>query len=126
MLSSLFSLALAQPSPVAPQVKITGAIEASAVDQAVRTAMPAMLACYADGGIQGRDSAVTVKFIVGKDGTVTNSTLKHSELGDLGIEACLVDRFAELVLPAPTGGGIAVVSYPFVPTAESRPARATE
>ena len=63
---------------------------------------------------------------VDKKGKVTNSSLKRSELGDIEVESCLVDTFRQLEVPATKGEGISIVSYPFVPHEEGRPARPTE
>lgn len=127
-----FLTAFAEPpakpaaEPVLPPMNILGAVEPQAVHAAVLEAMPTLVQCYGTNGIQDRTGAVTLKFLVGKTGKVDNSTLKHSELGSIEIETCLVEAFGKLVVPTPAGAGISVVTYAFVPHEAGRPALATE
>jgi hypothetical protein len=60
------------------------------------------------------EGKVVIKFSIAKDGTVASSIVKSTTLGSLDIEKCLAERIAGLRFPEPAGGGIAIVSYPFV------------
>ncbi len=57
---------------------------------------------------------VTVKFVVSATGAVASSTVAASTTGDLELDACVARRVHTWVFPQPEGGGIVVVSYPFV------------
>ena len=111
---------------VLPAMDIVGTVDPQAVHAAVLASMPLLMKCYGFRGITGRTGVVVVKFLVDKKGKVTNSSLKRSELGDIEVESCLVDTFRQLEVPATKGEGISIVSYPFVPHEEGRPARPTE
>jgi hypothetical protein len=62
----------------------------------------------------GMNGKVTVKFIIGANGTVQKSGLDASTLGNGNVESCIVSRVAQWEFPKPKGGGIVVVSYPFL------------
>lgn len=57
---------------------------------------------------------VTVKFVIAKDGTVSSSTTKASTMGSPAVESCMNGRFMRFQFPEPKGGGIVIVSYPFI------------
>lgn len=59
---------------------------------------------------------VAIRFIIGPDGTVTNSIVEQSEtnLGDPEVENCVAQVVSRIIFPAPEGGGIVIVTYPFV------------
>ena len=61
--------------------------------------------------LQGR---VAVKFIIGPDGSVKAATRDHSDLGNAAVERCVVDAVNRWTFPAPEGGGLVIVTYPFV------------
>lgn len=72
--------------------------------------------CY--GHFLGRGSSasgkITIKFVIAKDGTVASAVVKSSEIEDEGLLGCLTGTIATYVFPRPAGGGIVIVSYPFV------------
>jgi TonB family protein len=57
---------------------------------------------------------VNVKFIISPEGAVQAATIESTELAAARVEACIVQAVRRFTFPAPDGGGIAVVSYPFV------------
>lgn len=57
---------------------------------------------------------IVVKFTIGKDGTVSAASTKSSTMGNAAVETCVLGRFLRMSFPEPTGGGIVIVSYPFV------------
>ena len=57
---------------------------------------------------------VNVKFVIAKDGSVSSSTTKSSTLANPTVEGCINARFMRFTFPEPRGGGIVVVSYPFL------------
>jgi TonB family protein len=72
--------------------------------------------CYAQElnarpDLQGR---VAVKFIIAPTGAVQAAALASSTLGNSKVEQCVVDAVGRWLFPAPEGGGIVVVTYPFV------------
>ncbi|MDD9971570.1 MAG: TonB family protein, partial [Myxococcales bacterium] len=61
--------------------------------------------------LQGR---VAVKFIVSPTGAVQTAAVSKSTLGNAKAEQCIAKAVRRWTFPAPEGGGIVVVNYPFV------------
>lgn len=61
--------------------------------------------------LQGR---VGVKFIISPTGAVQTAAVAKSTLGNAKAEQCIVKAVRRWNFPAPEGGGIVVVTYPFV------------
>lgn len=57
---------------------------------------------------------VAIKFIINPIGTVQNGMVATSTLGHKNVECCILNRLMQWRFPAPTGGGIVVITYPFV------------
>jgi hypothetical protein len=57
---------------------------------------------------------ITIKFVIAKDGSVSKSDVKSSSMGNGAVEGCIADRFLKFQFPEPKGGGIVIVSYPFI------------
>ncbi|MFK7998133.1 MAG: TonB family protein, partial [Polyangiales bacterium] len=60
--------------------------------------------------LEGR---VTVRFIIAGNGTVRSATAQTPPPGFAQVAACVVQRMRRWRFPAPAGGGIVVVNYPF-------------
>jgi TonB family protein len=52
---------------------------------------------------------VTVRFVVGANGSVQTSSVTNSSVGNATLEQCLVQATRRWTFPQPTGGGIAMV-----------------
>jgi TonB family protein len=61
--------------------------------------------------LQGR---MAVKFIIAADGAVSAAASASSELHDAAVEQCVLQAVKRWTFPGPDGGGIVVVTYPFV------------
>ena len=61
--------------------------------------------------LQGR---VSVKFIISPTGAVQTAAKADSTMGNAKVDNCIVDAVRRWVFPSPEGGGIVVVTYPFV------------
>jgi pSer/pThr/pTyr-binding forkhead associated (FHA) protein len=61
--------------------------------------------------LQGR---VAVKFIISPTGAVQTAAVDSSDLGNPKAEQCIAQSVRRWTFPAPEGGGIVVVTYPFV------------
>lgn len=94
---------------------ILGDLKKAEIDPVIAENLPRIRQCYQAGlktnpGLAGR---VIVKFVVEKDGTVKSATVKSTTLNDPDVEGCVVAQFGKMRFPAPRGGGIVIVSYPF-------------
>lgn len=57
---------------------------------------------------------VQVKFIISPSGAVQAANVESSTLGSSRAEGCIAQAVRRWTFPAPDGGGIVIVSYPFV------------
>ncbi|MFN7147241.1 MAG: AgmX/PglI C-terminal domain-containing protein, partial [Myxococcota bacterium] len=93
-----------------------GALDKALVDQVVKRNMAQIRYCYQreltkNPSLGGK---VTVKFVIAKDGSVSTASTKSSTLANAAVESCINGRFLRFQFPEPKGGGIVVVSYPFL------------
>ena len=61
-------------------------------------------------GLAGR---ISVQFVISPVGQVISSVMQSTTMNELRVEKCVVDAVKRWEFPKPTGGGIAIVSYPF-------------
>jgi hypothetical protein len=57
---------------------------------------------------------IVVKFVIAKDGTVSSAQTKATTMNNASVENCINGRFMRFKFPEPKGGGIVIVSYPFI------------
>ena len=57
---------------------------------------------------------IAVKFIVSPTGAVQTAAVASSTMGNAKVEQCIAKAVGRWTFPAPDGGGIVVVTYPFV------------
>ncbi|RYE93929.1 MAG: AgmX/PglI C-terminal domain-containing protein [Myxococcales bacterium] len=95
--------------PLAPRWKLPPEV----IQKIVRQSFGTFRLCYENGlrrdaNLQGR---VTVYFVIGRDGKVTQTSNRGSDLPDEEVVRCVVEAFRPLVFPPPDGGIVTVV-YP--------------
>lgn len=106
-----------EPEPVTPAKAIVkGPMDKDAIRQVVRSHIEEIRYCYNQGLLEQDDLAgrVTVQFNIGTDGGVRAAAVAESDLGHEQVEKCIVRAVKTWTFPAPTTGGNAVVTYPFV------------
>jgi hypothetical protein len=110
---------LGQPhKPRVPQMRpgvtsVSGRLPAEVIQRTVRQNFGRFRMCYEQGlmrnpNLEGR---VTARFVIGRDGGVSNVGNGGSDLADSGVVSCVIGAFYGLSFPAPEGG-IVTVSYP--------------
>lgn len=97
-----------------------GVLDKAHIDGVIKSHKSEIQSCYQRVLIKEPDLAgqVVVKFVISKDGTVSSATTKYSSLGAPKVEDCIHGRFMRFKFDEPTGGGIVIVSYPFIFTPE--------
>lgn len=60
------------------------------------------------------DGKVAVKFVISASGAVATSSVAQSTVGNAELEACVAGRVRTWMFPKPKGGGVVVVTYPFI------------
>jgi len=95
---------------------ILGSLDKSLIDQVIKRHMNQIRYCYQRELTKKPDlgGKVTVKFVIAPNGHVSKASIKSSSLGDKTVEKCVTDRFMRFIFPKPKGGGIVIVSYPFI------------
>ncbi|MEC8193138.1 MAG: AgmX/PglI C-terminal domain-containing protein [Myxococcota bacterium] len=95
---------------------ILGALDKSLIDAVIKKHMNQIRYCYQrelpkNPSLAGK---VTVKFVISKTGSVSKASTKTSTLANKAVEGCINSRFMRFKFPEPKGGGIVIVSYPFI------------
>ena len=95
---------------------ILGALDKSLIDAVIKRNMNQIRYCYQRELTKQPDLAgkITVKFVISKTGSVSKAETKTSTMGNPTVESCIADRFLHFQFPEPKGGGIVIVSYPFI------------
>jgi hypothetical protein len=92
---------------------VSGVLPPALIQSTVRKNYDVFRKCYEQG--LGRDAKlrgkVTVRFVIGRDGKVSNVINDGSDLPDAVVVACVLKGFHTIVFPAPEGGIVTVV-YP--------------
>ena len=109
------------PAPVPGAVaqgkpdKVVGSLSKEVIKRVVRRHISEVKYCYEmalakNPTLAGR---VVVKFVISPTGAVNAATLASSTLNNHQVESCVVGAAKRWVFPAPDGGGIVAVTYPF-------------
>ncbi len=103
-----------------PQVRmgatqVSGRLPPEVIQRIVRQNFGRFRLCYENGlrnnpNLQGR---VTVRFVIGHDGAVSQVSNGGSDMPDSGVVSCTVRAFYGLSFPQPEGG-IVTVTYPIM------------
>jgi TonB family protein len=57
---------------------------------------------------------VAVKFVISPTGAVSTSSVAQSTVGNAELESCVAGRVRTWMFPKPKGGGVVIVTYPFI------------
>lgn len=106
-----------KPNPT-PGKPAPGSLDKQAIQDAMKRMKPLIRGCYEEGlkhdpGLAGR---VVIEFeISGEEGrgVVKQGTVADSEVAAPFFEACVLQKVSGLDAPAPEGGGVVKVRYPF-------------
>lgn len=109
-----------RPSTKAPSVRmgattVTGRLPPEVIQRIVRMNFGRFRACYESGlkkdpTLTGK---VTVKFVIDREGAVSEASDGGSDLPDKAVVACVVRAFQGMSFPQPEGG-VVRVTYPIV------------
>ncbi|MBM4393477.1 MAG: AgmX/PglI C-terminal domain-containing protein [Deltaproteobacteria bacterium] len=93
-----------------------GGIDKADVDNVVKHHLTYLRYCYSrelqkQPQLGGK---VSIRFVIAGDGSVSAATVSRSTLGHPPTESCMTNKFLQMQFPALKGGGIAIITYPFV------------
>ena len=57
---------------------------------------------------------VAIKWVITANGTVASANVAQSTVNDATMETCLASRVRTWQFPKPKGGGVVIVTYPFI------------
>ena len=95
---------------------VIGALDRSLIDAVIKQHMNAIKYCYQreltkNPALGGK---IVIKFTIAKDGTTSSASTKSTTMSNQAVEQCIEGRFMRMQFPQPKGGGIVIVSYPFM------------
>lgn len=104
------------PKSIAGEPILAGNMDRSLIDAVIKRNMNQIRHCYQQQLTMDRDlgGKVTIKFVIAKDGSVSRAETKQSTMNNAAVEGCINQRFMKFQFPEPRGGGIVIVSYPFL------------
>ena len=104
-----------------PQVRggtaqVHGSLSKEVIRRVVRRHINEVKFCYeqqlnARPDLKGR---VTTKFVISPTGSVQSAVVASSSLRNQAVESCITSAVRRWTFPAPDGGGVVVVNYPFM------------
>lgn len=95
---------------------ILGALDKSVIDRVIKSHLNEIRYCYnkelnKNPKLYGK---IVIKFVIDKNGKVSSAQTKTSTMKNAIVEQCIESRFMRFQFPQPKGGGIVIVSYPFI------------
>ncbi len=95
---------------------ILGALDKSVIDRVIKQHLAQIRYCYQkelnkNPGLYGK---IVIKFVIAKDGSVSSAKTNSTSMNNPIVENCICQRFMRFQFPQPKGGGIVIVTYPFV------------
>jgi len=95
---------------------ILGSLDKEIIRRVIRENIAQIKYCYEreltrTPGLNGK---VQVKFVIGANGNVQSAVVAESSLGNKTAEGCMTGKVRGWVFPKPKGGGIVIVTYPFI------------
>ncbi|MEZ4464564.1 MAG: AgmX/PglI C-terminal domain-containing protein [bacterium] len=104
------------PKVIPGQPIITGSLDKETIRRVIRQHRAEYRYCYEKELNRKRElnGKITVKFTIAGNGSVIAASIDDTTMNDSSVETCLVGKIRRWVFPAPKGGGIVVVKYPFI------------
>ncbi len=95
---------------------VRGSLSKEVIRRVIRRHINEVKFCYEQELNQRPDleGRVTVSFIISPTGAVQNALVQNSSLGNQAVEGCVAAAVRRWTFPAPDGGGIVIVNYPFM------------
>jgi hypothetical protein len=92
------------------------AMDRALIDKVIKQNMNRLRYCYQrelskDPTLSGK---IVVKFSIDKAGGVSSAAIKSSSMNSAAVESCMTKTFMSFKFPEPKGGGVVIVSYPFM------------
>jgi TonB family protein len=104
------------PDPMPGIVVGRGSLDKEIIRRVIRRHVNEVRYCYEqeltkNPRLGGR---IVAQFTIAAEGRVISSMVQNSTMGNVTIENCTIQAIRRWEFPKPTGGGLVIVSYPFV------------
>ena len=98
------------------EADVRGSLSREVIRRVIRRHINEVRFCYEQELTARPDLAgrITVSFIIAASGAVQTASVANSTLSNARVEQCVVTAVRRWTFPAPDGGGIVGVNYPFV------------
>jgi TonB family protein len=95
---------------------VTGSLDKELIRQVVRANIGQIRYCYESQltRFPKLSGKVAIRWVIREDGRVATSSVAQSTAGNAELETCVAGRVRTWQFPKPKGGGMVVVTYPFV------------
>jgi len=106
------------PDVIPGQANVRGSLDKEIIRRIIRRHINEVKYCYEQELTKKPDlgGRIMVQFTIAATGQVVASVLQNSSMGNAKVENCTVQAVRRWEFPKPLGGGIVIVSYPFVLT----------
>lgn len=106
------------PDVIPGQANVRGSLDKEIIRRIIRRHINEVKYCYEQELTKRPDlgGRIMVQFTIAATGQVVASVLQNSSMGNAKVENCIVQAVRRWEFPKPLGGGIVIVSYPFVLT----------
>ena len=96
--------------------EVVGSLDKELIRQVIRSHRDQIRYCYETqlARFPNLKGKVAVKFVISAVGSVASSQVAQSTAGNGELEMCVAGRVRTWVFPKPKGGGVVVVTYPFL------------
>ncbi|MFH1130438.1 MAG: AgmX/PglI C-terminal domain-containing protein, partial [Pseudomonadota bacterium] len=104
------------PRVVAGQAQVRGALDKEIIRRIIRRHINEVKHCYSKElqGSPNLEGRVVIQFTISPTGQVVVSQVQNSTMQNQAVESCIAQAVRRWLFPKPRGGGIVIVSYPFV------------
>lgn len=95
---------------------VTGSLDKELIRQVIRRNVGQIRYCYESqlSRFPNLNGKVAVRFIISANGSVAQSQVAQSTVNNSELETCVAGRVRTWQFPEPKGGGVVVVTYPFI------------
>jgi FHA domain len=106
------------PDVIPGQAQVRGSLDKEIIRRIIRRHINEVKYCYEQELMKKPDlgGRILVQFTISGGGQVLSSVLQSSTMSNTRVEMCTVQAVRRWEFPKPLGGGIVIVSYPFVLT----------
>jgi len=94
---------------------VVGLLSPESIRRVVIRNLSQIIHCHEQGLVQdpALEGRVVVRFVIGNEGTILGSNISESSIAVPSVAECISNAVRHWQFPAPEGGGVVTVNYPF-------------